>query len=75
VGKILAGAGIFAALFVMSPWHPQLAILFVFIYFAGDMEYRMVKRKDLEDEHWRRLALLVSEPVPPPLPEVSENQQ
>jgi Zn-dependent protease len=58
VGKVLAGLGVVAAL--AAPWLgltdeplPMLAILFSFIVIAGEIEYRAVKRRELDDAHWR----------------------
>ena len=53
LGKVLAvvGAGLMA--FV---WHNPLgAILFAFIFIAGDLEYRMVKRREDENAQWEML--------------------
>jgi hypothetical protein len=30
-----------------------LAVLFAFIFWAGEMEYRLVKHSEVEAEHWR----------------------
>ncbi|HVU32221.1 MAG TPA: site-2 protease family protein [Opitutaceae bacterium] len=53
VGKVLALAGIVIAMFVLP--HPSvlMAILFAFIFFAGEMEYRAVVRRERDDAHWR----------------------
>jgi Zn-dependent protease len=68
VGKIITGAGILLALFVFKA--PILAILFAFIFFAGEMEYRAAQRRELEDAHWRAvLARVYAEGVPPPVDE------
>jgi Zn-dependent protease len=63
VGKVLAViAGVIAALV----FHNYLtAFLFAFIYMAGDAEYRAVRRRDLEDAHWRAMAARLYS-VPPP---------
>lgn len=53
IGKCLAATGALLAIFVYS--HVQLAVLLVFIFFAADMEYRMVKRRELEDRRWREV--------------------
>ncbi len=51
VSKILSTAGIFAALFVLPAFGLGIAVipalLFAFIYMAGNMEYRIVERKEL----------------------------
>ena len=73
IGKILCVIGIGAAVFAPelnlndSPmW--LMAVLFAFIFFVGELEYRMVKRRELEDAHWRAvLARLQS--IPPPAEE------
>lgn len=53
VGKVLAVAGIF----YMAFWKDSLLgmLLFAFILMAGDAEYRAVKRRELEDAHWRAM--------------------
>lgn len=54
VGKVLAViAGLIAAL-VFNNY--LTAFLFAFIFAAGDAEYRSVKRRELEDAHWRAMA-------------------
>lgn len=70
IGKVLAVAGIG----VMAFWlHSTLgALLFVFILMAGEAEYRAVKRREVEDAHWREmLERLYGQPrtVPPILRE------
>ena len=51
VGKAITGLGCLLALFVFKA--PMLAVLFAFIFFAGEMEYRAAKRREIEDAHWR----------------------
>lgn len=51
VGKVLAVAGAAAALFGFDA--PLTAVLFAFIFFAGEVEYRAVKRREIEDAYWR----------------------
>ena len=71
IAKVLAVVGILLALFWFKPARFQTAILFGFIYFAGQTEYRMVKRREEEDERWRQtLAELhaAHHVAPPPLP-------
>lgn len=58
VGKVLATVAVAAALFApeihLSPTRPYLlAALFTFIFFAGELEYRAVERREHEDAHWR----------------------
>jgi Zn-dependent protease len=50
VAKVLATGAIAYALW-LHQW--QLVALFVFIFTAGEMEYRFVKRREVEAEHWR----------------------
>jgi Zn-dependent protease len=51
VGKVLAIAGALVAWFY---FHVGLTVvLFAFIFWAGEMEYRLVKRREAEAEHWR----------------------
>jgi Zn-dependent protease len=62
VGKVLAVIGglVSALLF-----HNYLtAFLFVFIYAAGDAEYRAVYRRELEEAHWREMGGRYAEPPP-----------
>lgn len=66
VGKVITAAGVLLALFVFET--PMLAVLFAFIFFAGEMEYRAAKRRELEDAHWRMvLARIYAPGVPPPV--------
>ena len=64
VGKILAVAAALTAFFVYEL--PLTAVLFAFIFFAGEMEYRAAKRREWEDAYWRDLTASLS-PTPPPL--------
>jgi Zn-dependent protease len=51
VGKVLATLGAAIAIFY---FHTVLtAVLFAFIFFAGELEYRAVKRREIEDARWR----------------------
>ena len=54
VSKILSTAGVVAALFILPLLGLGIAIvpaiLFAFIFFAGNLEYRMVERKELLDD-------------------------
>lgn len=69
LGKILASAAVLVALFVFDK--PLTAVLFAFIFFAGEIEYRAVRRRELDDAHWRAtLARLYASQPPaeePPL--------
>ncbi len=68
VGKALAlGGGVVAAYF----WHNfLLAGLFLFIFFAGETEYRSVLRREREDAYWAEMArrLAAVAPVTPESP-------
>ncbi|HWA87212.1 MAG TPA: site-2 protease family protein [Opitutus sp.] len=68
VGKVLAALAGALALLV---FHRYLtAVLFAFIYFAGEAEYRAVRRREIEDAHWREmLARVYGQPptAEPPL--------
>lgn len=77
VGRVVAAGGLVAALFLpeLSAGQPRLwlvAVLFAFIIVVGEMEYRMTKRRELEDAHWRAMWLrlhgtpAVTEPIEPP---------
>lgn len=60
VGKILAAAGVAVALGakplgLSSQPSYLLAALFAFIFFAGEMEYRSVCRREFEDASWRAM--------------------
>jgi Zn-dependent protease len=58
IGKILSAvlAGI---AFLYLHW-PMAGILFVFIFFAGDAEYRVLLRREREAQYWAELAKRVS---------------
>lgn len=62
-GKVLASIAVLVALFVYHA--PLNAILFGFIFFAGEMEYRAVKRRELEDAHWRSVLARIYSTEPP----------
>ena len=67
IGKLIAGTCACLALYFHSP---LVVVLFVFIIFAGEMEYRAVKRRELEDAHWRAvLARAYAAQHPPPAEE------
>lgn len=63
VGKVLAAAGVLAALLVYDL--PLTALLFAFIFYAGEMEYRAARRRELEDAHWREMLARLAIPPPP----------
>jgi len=75
IGKIVAGLCALAALVVPPLVFHQtpaylLVALFLFIIFAGEMELRAVRRRELDDAHWRAvLARVYAQDVPPPLEE------
>lgn len=49
VGKVLCIVGMLVGAF----YQPMLMLLFAFIFFAGEMEFRAAKRREVEDAHWR----------------------
>jgi Zn-dependent protease len=69
-GKILAGLGVVIAL-AAPAWHLaeqpfyMLAVLFAFIFLAGESEYRAVKRREIDDAHWRSVLARIYEVTPP----------
>ncbi len=71
VGKVLAGLGVVGALaapalnLATEPFY-MLAVLFSFIFVAGESEYRAVKRREITDAHWRMV--LARNCTVPPLP-------
>lgn len=64
VGKVLAlaGAGLMAVYF--ENWLG--AVLFVFIYFAADAEYRFTLRREQEAAYWAQLARMATPIAPAP---------
>jgi Zn-dependent protease len=73
LAKVLATIAVMAAV-----WHGrvQLAVLFAFIFFAGEMEYRAVKRRERDDQRWRQMmADLEAAPLPPPLPDITNGHR
>jgi len=62
VAKILLGAGILASIYFGNV---RRAIIFIFIFSAGEAEYRSVKRRDLEEAQWRDAANRGIVPPPP----------
>jgi Zn-dependent protease len=68
VGKVLAVFGALMAILVFHTW--LTAVLFAFIFYAGEMEYRAVQRREIEDAHWRAvLARAHALSFPPPAEE------
>lgn len=49
-GKVICVLGAAVAVWVEEP---LLVVLFVFIFFVGEMEYRAARRRELDDAHWR----------------------
>jgi Zn-dependent protease len=64
VGKILCVIGFSIAVL----FEPLLMLLFGFIFFLGEMEYRAVKAREIEDAHFRA-TLARLHPFEPPLEE------
>ncbi len=68
VGKVVAAVGFAAGAYFEQP---MLMVLFGFIFFVGEMEYRAEKRREREETYYReRLARLYAETPPadePPL--------
>jgi Zn-dependent protease len=52
IAKVLATTAVVAAI---SSGRWLLAALFAFIFFAGEMEYRAVKRRERDDARWRQM--------------------
>ncbi len=69
VGKVLAVAGMAVMLFWFETPHYLGAVLFLFILLAGDAEYKAVRRRELEDAHWRAVfaRLTSTQTAEPPL--------
>ena len=57
IGKVLALTGILFMLFWFDTPHYLGALLFLFIFLAGDAEYKAVRRRELEDAEWRAMLL------------------
>lgn len=69
VGKVLAVAGAFGMVYLFDNWLGSA--LFLFIFVAGEMEYRAVRRRDAEEAHWQRILVeFYGHPpgTPPPEP-------
>lgn len=68
VGKVLA---VVAAILAVMIWNSYLtAVLFGFIYFAGEAEYRAVRRREIDDARWREMLARFYAPRPPEEPPV-----
>jgi Zn-dependent protease len=57
LGKVLAVAAALAALFAFEKPRPMTAVLFGFIFLAGEAEYRAAVRREREDAEWRELLM------------------
>ncbi len=66
VAKVLATIAIAVAIFGYQSY--LTAVLFTFIFFAGELEYRTVRRRDAEDAHWREVLTRLQD-FPPPAEE------
>jgi len=71
IGKILAVIFALLAAFVFN--RPLTSVLFIFIYWAGDMEYRYVLRQEEESRYYDEMArrareALRADPNEPPVP-------
>jgi Zn-dependent protease len=64
VGKVLCIAGFVIAAFTA----PIMMLLFAFIFFVGEMEYRAVKRREIEEAQFRAMLARLY-PILPSLPE------
>jgi Zn-dependent protease len=62
VAKVLLGAGILAAFYFGNY---RRAVIFIFIFSAGEAEYRAVKRREAEEALWRE-SLIHTAAAPPP---------
>lgn len=68
IGQVLAIVMAVAALLLWE--RPLLAVLFVFIFFAAEAEYRTTKRREQDDAEWRMLlARAYALPKRPPVDE------
>ena len=62
-GKVIAGIAILLAVFVYDTL--LTAVLFAFIFLVGEMEYRMVKRRERDEAQWRAMLGRFYAPEPP----------
>lgn len=69
VGKVLAVAGVLVALFGFERPLPLIAVLFTFIFFVGEAEYRAAQRREREEAQWREVLARTYAHLPPPLEE------
>ncbi len=61
VAKVLLGAGILASFYFGNV---RRAIIFIFIFSAGEAEYRAVKRREAEEAQWRESMAKAAAPPP-----------
>lgn len=69
VGKVLAIIAAFCMVYFLDNWLG--GALFLFIFVAGEIEYRAVRRREREEAHWRRILVeFYGHPpgTPPPEP-------
>ena len=67
LGKILSVIAAGVALFCLERPHYMTAVLFAFIFVAGEIEYRAVKRQDADVLRWREIeARFAPKPAEPP---------
>jgi Zn-dependent protease len=67
IGKVLA---VTAAVIAFYAGHAMIGVLFVFIFFAGQAEYRALLRREREDAEWQAMMAQLNAPHPvgePPL--------
>jgi Zn-dependent protease len=64
-GKVICAIGFAVAAFV----EPMLMLLFAFIYVVGELEYRAVRRREIDDAHVRAVLARLYAFEPPPLEE------
>ncbi|HEX2855419.1 MAG TPA: site-2 protease family protein [Opitutaceae bacterium] len=67
VGKVLAATGALVAIIGFD--RPLTAVLFAFIFFAGEAEYRAARRREREEAEWREVLARAYARMPPPLEE------
>ena len=55
VGKVLAVVAAFSVVYFLDNWLG--GVLFIFIFIAGEIEYRAVRRREREEAHWQRILI------------------
>ncbi|MFT3780977.1 MAG: site-2 protease family protein [Nibricoccus sp.] len=70
IAKVFATSGVILSLFWFREPRYLTALLFGFIFFVGEIEYRSLKRREEEDARWRRVLaeLRAASPEPPVTP-------